>query len=130
MSLENRPSFVLNLSEAEMNGIEKHLYHFKTFHLDVGERQLLQNDIALPLTPKAFDVLAYLVANGGHLVEKEEIMQSVWPDSFVEETNLTRIVHTLRKTLGDDGNGNSFIETVPTKGFPFAIIDGLPRQGN
>lgn len=119
MSLENFPSFLLNFSETGMNGDEKHRYRFKSFNLDVGERQLLQNDTAVSLTPKAFDVLVCLVERGGHLVEKEALIQSVWPDSFVEESNLARIVHTLRKTLGDDGNGNSFIETVPTKGYRF-----------
>ena len=129
MSLENRPSFVLNLSEAEMNGEDKHSYSFKSFNLNIGERQLLRNDEAISLTPKAFDVLACLVTRGGHLVEKEELMHSVWPDSFVEETNLTRIVHTLRKALGDDGNGNSFIETVPTKGYRF-VADVEFRAGD
>ena len=119
MSLENSPSFFLNFSEAEMNGEENHSYRFKSFRLDIGERQLLRNDKSVPLTPKAFDVLAFLVERGGHLVEKEELMQNVWADSFVEEANLSRIVYTLRKTLGQDNNGNKFIETVAKKGYRF-----------
>jgi DNA-binding winged helix-turn-helix (wHTH) protein/tetratricopeptide (TPR) repeat protein len=119
MSLENSPSFLLNFSECEMNGEEKHFYQFKSFRLDVEERQLLHDNSSVPLTPKAFDVLAVLVERGGHLVEKDELLRIVWADSFVEEANVSRIVHTLRKVLGDDGNGNKFIETVAKKGYRF-----------
>ncbi|MEO8042171.1 MAG: winged helix-turn-helix domain-containing protein [Acidobacteriota bacterium] len=73
----------------------------------------------MPLTPKAFDVLVYLVARRGHLVGKEELMEAVWQDLFVEEGNLTRIINALRRALGEDDNGNKFIETVPTKGYRF-----------
>ncbi len=130
MSLENVPSFLLNFSEAEMNGKEKLSYQFKSFRLEIGERQLLRGDMSVPLTPKAFDVLAFLVERAGHLVEKEELMQSVWSDSFVEEANLARIVHTLRKTLGQDNNGNKFIETVAKKGYRFvAKVEEVNRNG-
>src|SRR5437868_6161727 len=115
MSLESFPSFLLNFSEAEMNGKVMHAYTFKSFRLDVYERQLLNDGVPIPLTPKAFDVLAVLVARASHLIEKEELMQTVWPDSFVEEANLARMVHTLRRALGEDGNGNKFIETVAKK---------------
>jgi len=119
MSLENIPSFLLNFSECEMNGAEKHFYKFKSFRLDVGERQLFNETKAVAVTPKAFDVLVTLIERRGHLVEKDELMKLIWADSFVEEANLPRIVHTLRKTLGEDSNGNKFIETVPTKGYRF-----------
>jgi len=119
MSLENSPSFLLNFSECEMNSEEKHFYQFKSFRLDVEERQLLRNGDSVALTPKAFDVLAALVERGGHLVEKDELLKSVWADSFVEEANVPRIVHTLRKVLGEDDNGNKFIETVAKKGYRF-----------
>ncbi len=102
-----------------MNGKTSHCYAFKTFRLETGERLLLNNGVAVPLTPKAFDVIAFLVKNAGHLVEKEELMNAVWPDTFVEESNVTRIVHMLRKVLGDDQNGNKFIETVAKKGYRF-----------
>ena len=119
MSLENFPNFLLNFSEREMNGEKKHFYQFKSFRLDVGERQLLHDNNAVPLTPKAFDVLVVLVERAGHLVEKDELLKSVWADSFVEEANVARIIHTLRKVLGEDGNGNKFIETVAKKGYRF-----------
>ncbi|MGI8786672.1 MAG: winged helix-turn-helix domain-containing tetratricopeptide repeat protein [Pyrinomonadaceae bacterium] len=102
-----------------MNGEEKHFYQFKSFRLDVAERQLLDDGKPLPLTPKAFDVLAVLVERGGHLVEKDELLKLVWADSFVEEANVARIVHTLRKVLGEDENGNKYIETVAKKGYRF-----------
>lgn len=119
MSLVKFPSFLLNFSEPKMSVNEKDSYQFKSFRLDLAERQLLQDKIPVSLTPKAFDVLAVLVTRAGHLVEKEELMQEVWPDSFVEESNVARIVHTLRKLLGDDQTGNKFIETVAKKGYRF-----------
>jgi DNA-binding winged helix-turn-helix (wHTH) protein/Tfp pilus assembly protein PilF len=99
-------------------------YRFKTFLLDVEERQLFNDQARIRLTPKAFDLLAYLVRNAGHLVHKDELLQMIWPDAFVEEGNLTRTIHTLRKALEEDDNGNKFIETVPTVGYRFvAKID-------
>jgi DNA-binding winged helix-turn-helix (wHTH) protein len=139
MSLENFPNFLLNFSECGMNGEENHFYQFKSFRLNIGERQLLHNNSPVSLTPKAFDVLAALVTRSGHLVEKEELLRLVWADSFVEEANIPRIVHTLRKTLGEDENGNKFIETVAKKGYRFvaevsvseppAVADGSSDLG-
>lgn len=119
MSLENYPGFLLNFSESEMTGEMNHSYLFKSFRLNIAERQLLRDNSPVPLTPKAFDVLALLVEQSGHLVEKDELLKQVWADSFVEEANIARIIHTLRKTLGEDENGNKFIETVATKGYRF-----------
>lgn len=119
MSLEKYPGFLLNFSECEMTGELKHSYLFKSFRLNIAERQLLCNNSPISLTPKAFDVLALLVEQNGHLVEKEELLKQVWADSFVEEANIARIIHTLRKTLGEDENGKKFIETVATKGYRF-----------
>jgi DNA-binding winged helix-turn-helix (wHTH) protein/TolB-like protein len=119
MSLVNFPDFLLNFSVREMNGEDKHFYRFKSFRLDVRERQLLHNDVAVPLQPKIFDVLAALVERSGHLIEKDELLRLVWSDSFVEEANVARIIHTLRKVLGENENGNKFIETVAKKGYRF-----------
>lgn len=119
MSLEKFPSFLLNFSEGEMSRKEMHSYTFKSFRLDLAERQLLDNNKPVSLTPKAFDVLVFLVERGGHLVEKDELMQTVWADSFVEEANISRIIHTLRRTLGEDENGNKYIETVAKSGYRF-----------
>src|SRR5262245_31583539 len=119
MSLENYPSFLLNFSEHGMDGEEKHSYRFKSFRLNLEERQLLHNNSPVPLTPKAFDVLAALVERSGHLVEKDELLKLVWADTIVEEANVARIVHTLRKVLGEDENSNKFIETVAKRGYRF-----------
>ena len=69
----------------------------------------------MPLAPKAFDTLVYLVEHHGRLVTREELMQAIWPDSFVDGSNLTVYVSLLRKTLGEE-NG-PYIETVPRKGY-------------
>ena len=131
MSLQKFPKFLLNFSEGDMRGENGHFYDFRSFRLNLADRRLLDSATPVSLTPKAFDVLAVLVERAGHLVEKEELMQLVWPNSFVEEANVARIVHTLRKKLGDDGNGNSFIETVPTKGYRFIAdvsVEEVPKK--
>jgi DNA-binding winged helix-turn-helix (wHTH) protein/TolB-like protein/tetratricopeptide (TPR) repeat protein len=130
MSLKNVPSFLLNFSEGEMSRKEMHSYTFKSFRLDLAERLLLNNNNPVPLTPKAFDVLVFLVEHSGHLVEKDELMQTVWADSFVEEANISRIIHTLRKALGEDENGNKYIETVAKSGYRFvAKVNTVSEPG-
>lgn len=126
MSCEKVPIFFPNIFEAGMGDNGNRTYRFKSFLLNVGERQLFDGDRLIPLTPKTFDVLVHLVENAGHLVHKDDLMKAVWPDAFVEEVNVPRSVHHLRKTLGQDNNGNRFIETVPTKGYRFTmpVIDG------
>ena len=96
MSLENSPVFLLNFSEGEV----KHSYRFKSFQLDIEERQLLHKGDAVALSPKAFEVLALLVERNGHLVEKDELLKLVWADSFVEEANIARIVHNAPQSVG------------------------------
>jgi TolB-like protein/DNA-binding winged helix-turn-helix (wHTH) protein/Tfp pilus assembly protein PilF len=95
------------------------LYEFDAFRLDPTERQLLHAGVPVPLTLKAFDTLVVLVERSGHLVEKDELMRLVWSESFVEEANLARCVHTLRKALGEQGNEQQYIETVPKCGYRF-----------
>ncbi|NOT46321.1 MAG: hypothetical protein HOP17_01035 [Acidobacteria bacterium] len=113
-----------------MKSSETGSYRFKSFLLDAAEQQLTRDGELVQLTPKAFDVLVYLVSHGGHLVHKDELMQSVWPDSFVDEVNIPRTIHTLRRALGEDENGSKFIETVPTKGYRFvAEVDELSEPG-
>jgi DNA-binding winged helix-turn-helix (wHTH) protein len=119
MSFEKSPCFVLDLSESDVTAGERHFYEFKAFRLNVAERQLLHRNSPVPLTPKAFDVLTLLVERNGHLVRKDELLESVWAESFVEEQNITRIIHTLRRSLGENDNGDKFIETVARKGYRF-----------
>lgn len=102
-----------------MNDSKALSYRFRSFRLEVEERLLLNDETPVSLTPKAFDVLVALVESSGHLVGKKELIDSVWPDAFVEEANLTRTIHMIRRALGDDQNGNKFIETVAKKGYRF-----------
>jgi len=96
-----------------------HLYEFGPFRLDPAERLLSRGEEPVPLTPKAFDLLVALVSQPGHLWEKDALLKTLWPDSFVEESNLADNVFRLRKALGDGDNGQKFIETVPKRGYRF-----------
>lgn len=102
-----------------MSRVENRLFRFNSFKLDVVERELRHGETTVQLTPKVFDTLVYLVENRGHLVTKDELLTAVWPDSFVEEGNITRSIHTLRKTLCRYEPGTLFIQTIPTKGYRF-----------
>ena len=97
----------------------KHLYEFGGFRLDCAEKVLLRDGKSLPITPKVFETLCVLVENAGHLLEKDELMQKIWEDRFVEESNLTFNVKMLRKALGDNAAHPMFIETVPRRGYRF-----------
>lgn len=97
----------------------KLIYEFGPFRLDPAEHILLREDQPVSLPPKVFEILRLLVANGGHLFEKDELMKAVWPDSFVEEGNLTRNISTLRTALGEGAGDHKYIETVPKCGYRF-----------
>src|SRR4051794_6933175 len=109
-----------------MSGNSENHYYFGEFCLDASERLLLRNGQPVHLQPKAFDTLLYLVTNRGRLVTKDQLIDNVWSDSFVEENNLTKNISVLRKVLNsDDGR---FIETVPRIGYRFTA-DDLPFNG-
>src|SRR5262245_20821132 len=95
------------------------IYEFGPFRLDVSERLLLRDGQALQLRSKVFETLRVLVTNNGHLLGKDELMQAIWPDSIVEENNLDHNISTLRRTLGERGGGQKYIETVPRQGYRF-----------
>jgi TolB-like protein/DNA-binding winged helix-turn-helix (wHTH) protein/Flp pilus assembly protein TadD len=97
----------------------KAVYEFGSFRLDPAERLLLRDQSAVRLPPKAFDALVVLVENRGHLLEKDELLRQVWPDTFVEESNLVQHISILRKALQDGENGPRYIETIPTRGYRF-----------
>jgi DNA-binding winged helix-turn-helix (wHTH) protein/Tol biopolymer transport system component len=115
----------------------KALYRFDAFELDPSRRALSRDGSPVLLTPKAFDVLSYLVLNPGRVVSKEELLKAIWPDSFVEEGNLAQYISALRRALGDKP---SLIATVPGRGYQFAAqvfcnevesgiaVDLLPEQ--
>jgi DNA-binding winged helix-turn-helix (wHTH) protein/TolB-like protein len=94
-------------------------YEFGCFRLDPSEHRLLRENTPVALAPKAFELLVALISSHGHLVTRETLMQTVWPDSFVEETNLTVNISLLRKLLGDSPNGQPWIATVPKRGYRF-----------
>jgi DNA-binding winged helix-turn-helix (wHTH) protein/TolB-like protein/Tfp pilus assembly protein PilF len=98
---------------------ESNFYEFGRFRLDAGERVLHRDADLVPLTPKVFDILLALVERGGHIVEKDDLMKRVWPDTFVEEGNLTQNVSMLRKALGENPGSPQFIETVARRGYRF-----------
>jgi Tol biopolymer transport system component/DNA-binding winged helix-turn-helix (wHTH) protein len=94
-------------------------YGFGEFRLDLAERRLLRAGVEVPLSPKVFDTLTLLVENAGHLIEKDEFMRHLWPDTFVGDDALARNISTLRKSLGESGDSQTLIETVPTRGYRF-----------
>jgi len=94
-------------------------YEFGRFRVKSDERVLLRGEDLVPLTPKAFDILLTLLENDGRIVNKDDLMKKVWPNTFVEEGNLTQNVSLLRKALGESANGPQFIETVPRRGYRF-----------
>src|ERR1700748_3339056 len=95
------------------------LYYFRQFVLDPGRRMLSREDSPVCLTPKAFDVLFFLVQNPNQLVTKEELLQAVWGDTFVEEGNLTQYISHLRKALDDNSEDSRLIVTIARKGYQF-----------
>ncbi len=96
-----------------------HFHRFGEFTVDSGQKVLLQNGKPLPLAPKVFDTLLILINNSGRIVEKEELMSRLWPDTFVEESNLTFNIQQLRKALRDNARQPQFIETVARRGYRF-----------
>jgi TolB-like protein/DNA-binding winged helix-turn-helix (wHTH) protein len=98
---------------------EKAVYEFDGFRLDAGQRVLLRDGELIPLAPKALDLLLALVETQGRVVGKGELLKRVWPDTFVEEGSLTQNISTLRKTLGHNGDGPQYIETVSKRGYRF-----------
>ena len=109
---------------------------FGDFTLDGSERLLLRDGCPVPLTPKAFDVLVALTTKPGRLMTKDEILREVWPDSFVEESNLAYHVFALRRALGDTADGERYVQTVPKRGYRFVAhvirvngAHGVEREG-
>lgn len=107
----------------------KHLYEFGTYRLDAVERVLLRDGQPVTLPPKDLETLLVLVERAGHIVEKEELLEKVWPGVFVEEGNLARHIFNLRQVLGDSPDGRKYIETIPKRGYRFVTAvreDGDP----
>src|SRR5215831_2717889 len=99
--------------------VEKVSYEFGTFHLDSCKKLLTSRGKPLPLTPKALDILLVLVEHAGQVMGKEDLLRLVWPDTVVEEGNLTFNIHALRKALGERPSEHKYILTVPGRGYCF-----------
>ena len=97
-------------------------YDFGPFRLDCRRRELRRSDEVVALTPKALDLLRVLVASGDRVVEKQELMQLVWPNSFVTDDSLTQHIAALRKALGDAPDRPEYILTVPRHGYRFIAV--------
>lgn len=102
-----------------MSRPSKPVYEFGPFLLDSAEQLLLRDGQPVLVKPKVFDLLLFLVENRGHLLDKDLLIKQVWPDSFVEEGNLTVSIFELRKALGKDEQVCRYIETVPRRGYRF-----------
>src|SRR3982751_2852396 len=111
-------------------------FSFNGFVLDVREKVLLKDGAPVAITPKTFLLLQTLLENHGHLVEKQLLLKTIWPDSFVEEGNLSFTVNLLRKALSDDRQEPRFIETVRKRGYRFiadvrtSSLTGVSQNGD
>jgi TolB-like protein len=103
-------------------------YQFGEFILDITGYKLMYNGKPVPLTPKAFDTLVMLVQMRGHLVEKEELIRKLWPDTYVGDTALAQNIFTLRKALGEGTRTRKYIETVPKRGYRF-VASVIEKRG-
>ena len=97
------------------------LYEFGAFSLNPSENRLCCEGRPIHLPPKAFALLVLLAQNGGHLMEKADLITAIWPDTHVEEANLAQTVSVVRKALGDAPGGCLYVETVPKRGYRMAV---------
>ena len=103
-----------------MNAAQSYIYKFGDFSVDAAKRLLVSRDgEAIPLTSKAFDTLLYLVEHPGTVLDKDELMQAIWPHTVVEENNLNQSISALRRALGESRGENRYITTVPGRGYCF-----------
>jgi TolB-like protein/DNA-binding winged helix-turn-helix (wHTH) protein len=102
-----------------MVGKTKRFFDFGRFRLDSAEGVLLADGHPVPLTPKAYETLVALLERSGHILDKAELLDRIWPDTFVEEGTLAQNISTLRKVLGKADDGSAYIETIPRRGYRF-----------
>src|SRR5437762_13718311 len=99
-----------------INVPESSIYTFDAFSVDSGKRLLLRDDEIIALTPKVFETLLYLVNHNGKVLEKDELMSAIWPDSIVEENNLNKNISLMRQALGEKPGARRSLVTVPGNG--------------
>ena len=103
-----------------------HILQFKDFTIDKDEKVLLREGMPVALAPKVFETLLALIENHGRIVLKEELLKRLWPDTFVEEANLTFNIQQLRKSLGDNARSPTYIQTIARRGYRFiAAVEPL-----
>ena len=114
-----------------MNQSAKPVYRFGPFRYDSGQRLLFREGETVPLAPKVEETLRVLLERHGTVVEKAELMREVWPDTTVEEIGLARNISQLRKALGDEGDADQYIETLPKRGYRFVaeVVTEWPVNG-
>ncbi|MGH9937967.1 MAG: winged helix-turn-helix domain-containing protein, partial [Blastocatellia bacterium] len=98
----------------------KQFYEFGPFRIDPSQRALFREGRLVALPPKIFETLLALVERSGQIVEKDKLIKEVWPETIVEENNLTQYISALRKTLGDGRHEHRYIQTIPRRGYRFA----------
>src|ERR1700722_12182816 len=103
-----------------MSKESKQFYEFGPFRLDPERLLLLRDNQPVALPPKAFETLLVLIRRSETVVLKDDLMKSVWPDTFVEESNLAQNIFVLRKSLGETSGANRYIVTIPGRGYRFA----------
>src|SRR2546423_3218213 len=113
-----------------MQTARAHIYEFGAFQLDAARRRLRRlNGTPVPLTSRVFDTLLYMVEHHAAVLDKERIMEAVWPDSIVEENNLAQAISKLRQIFGETPGSHSYIVTVPGRGNRFvAEVNKLKRD--
>lgn len=113
-----------------MSNPHNHFYEFGPFRLDLVNRLLLRDGEVVPLKKKAFETLLVLVENSGQVLEKETLMRRLWPDTYVEESNLTHYIYALRRVLGDEKENPRYIVTIPGRGYRFSAQVSEQRDPN
>ena len=117
-----------------MRELTSHVYEFGPFCLDAGRRVVLRAGQVVPLTSKAFDTLLALIENRSRVVDKDELLKLIWPDTVVEERNVAVNISTLRKVLGDSLESHDYIVTLPGRGYRFVApvreLQGQVAAGN
>src|SRR5438034_2181165 len=120
----------MNFSETTMQAAPPHVYEFGDFRLDTAKRLLQRLDgTTVPLTPRVFETLLYMVEHHDTVLDKERLMEAVWPDSIVEENNLSQNISTLRRIFGETPGSHSYIVTVPGRGYRF-VAEVNKRNGD
>jgi TolB-like protein/DNA-binding winged helix-turn-helix (wHTH) protein len=112
-----------------MNAPAANVYEFGDFHLDAAKRLLWRGAAPVPLTPRVFETLLYMVEHHDTVLDKERLMEAVWPDSIVEENNLTQNISTLRRVFGETPGSHHYIVTVPGRGYRF-VADVRVREAH